>query len=192
MPEKPDHELPEFGLRIRQFRRSLDLRQHQFAALLKVPETTVARWEHGRSMPRFANLRAMYELGQENQIYAQIFPILDFESVFFLSDVWKEEAREGSHRHFLRVTVTNRTGITAQVLTVIAEHEGNLLRVAGFECAEEGSTHSIVRILVDLPPHRDREALDEAIRALDDVLLTEYPLRPPANGAAAGEELWIG
>lgn len=51
---------------IRQLRDSLSMSQREFASHLKVPQTTVNRWETGRTTPNGEYLGMMFDLAQRH------------------------------------------------------------------------------------------------------------------------------
>lgn len=58
---------------IEAFRRRLGLSQYRLAALLKVPTSTVHRWEARKSMPSAALLGRLYDLGRRCGIQTRFF-----------------------------------------------------------------------------------------------------------------------
>lgn len=52
------------GSKIATFRDELGWSQHYFAASLGVPQSTVSRWETGRTTPSAQHLGSMYAIGR--------------------------------------------------------------------------------------------------------------------------------
>lgn len=65
MPFKPD--------RIRQFRERFDMTQSSLAKVLGVPQSTVARWETGFSVPTAAHIGLMCDFGYVQGIRPDFF-----------------------------------------------------------------------------------------------------------------------
>lgn len=165
--EEPGHTSPERlekGAELPAFPPKLGIQtQWDFAHLLKVPQSTVNRQRASRWTKR--------------GVVAPVSPSSGSSPSRASSSA---ETAEQPNRAFLRATLRNRTGIAARVLTVLtvlAAHGCDIVRVAGFQDGQCPGT-SIFRVIVVLPEAKSLHDVDTDLTALEDALATEYPVRP--------------
>lgn len=175
--QQNEAETQSFSAWLVAFRKKLGFSQEQLAHEMGVSVKTIQRWENGK-FPRFLNLQDLWRIGVENNQLPFIGK-LDFATIFFSREPWRIESREDERRVYLKATVQNQIGITAKMLTIISDHGGNLVRLAGFEDASEDT--SILRVIFVLPEEHSLAAVDKKINELEDVVTTEYPARLSAD-----------
>ncbi len=61
------------GTKVTTFRGELGMSQHHFAASLGVPQSTVSRWETGRTTPSAGHLGTMYHVGKSAGVIPNFF-----------------------------------------------------------------------------------------------------------------------
>ncbi len=170
--ESRQDRLRPFGERVARIREVSGLSRRRFAERFDIEQSTVFRWEAGRVPAQFEHVEELHKIAAEHGILAEVFPVLDFETMFFASDLWREDSAED--HIYLRAVLHNQPGIAARVLAVIAEHGGRVLRLAGFQDGDADG-RSIFRVIFTLPAERPVSEIDEALNTLDGVLTTEYP-----------------
>lgn len=165
LPEK------EFPQRLQELRAALEMSQRKLAFLLDVPQSTVYRWETGKVRPGFDYLEKLFRLASQHGALAKLFPSQDFDSVFLFSEVWRATSTQYQKVHFFKITAHDVPGSTASILTLIAEHGGNLIRIAGYEKAH--ADLSVLRLLIEFPPEVRAQTVKRVLMQLDHVVEIE-------------------
>jgi glycine cleavage system transcriptional repressor len=137
---------------------SMTILAHQFTVILLV------------SLPTDSDLQAL----------AQALKPLEASHDFSLSlqPYHPGAARAWGEALMISVAGADRTGITHQVSTILAEHQVNITDLNAQTIPGEDGPVYILMIEVQLPPNVTQEGLLKALKALPDLDITLHPLEP--------------